>query len=660
MAKEYTVDLSIHGGVSPDVAKSVGLSMRELGKLNSYIGGMNKLMQKSALTMNGIVAPTKKLEEQMEKANNPARGLSDSFKRIGEIAAGVFSGEAFLGALEKGLDLVKEMGEKIGEFGIGALEKQAAREVLQNQMHAMLSSMGRAGMAGPLADMMRNMEGVETSQNFNQLMGTSTRLLSASPDRFKNVESVHHVLAQLADVSKDSATYDLATASITKMLAEGRVDQQHLREFAVDTGYNLTRPMAEALGMTPEALSEALKKHTISGDKQIDALLKALDIITGPGGPAFGHAEAQLSGLEALYRRFLADWTEFQTSFGSTLEDFIKPLASDILDLFKPSELIHTFDWLKGTMSDLGEDAKALFDAVKGMNFGSAFDYIQKQTSKIQGFFDSFFVEVEDPVKGLHKVLKPDVLQRLNEEMQKFRELSERTADAIKTATDRLEPLITAIQKLASIVQFLTGWIDDWIFGGKMPDWLKNLPKNPAGGDWSGYGDAYEKAYENGGYHMRSVIPEGSSNSVNGAKGSTEGFTEYGPIIDPKGSRYYDSDSYNGIGHIHGVRYDLNSAGYTPIAMYPEHAARWYPGLRPGGVFRSRYDGKLHRWMDTTGSRNPDNEDVYDGEKTVNVTYNIQALDTQGIETVLNSHGDRIERHLSRWRREERERSAVV
>jgi hypothetical protein len=89
-------------------------------------------------------------------------------------------------------------------------------------------------------------------------------------------------------------------------------------------------------------------------------------------------------------------------------------------------------------------------------------------------------------------------------------------------------------------------------------------------------------------------------------------FTEFGPIIDPYKSKYYDPDSYNGIGHIDGRAFNLNSAGPGPTAMHDAWARSHYH-VSPGGTYISDKDHKPHRWMDTTGSPRVDNEDFYDG-----------------------------------------------
>jgi hypothetical protein len=81
--------------------------------------------------------------------------------------------------------------------------------------------------------------------------------------------------------------------------------------------------------------------------------------------------------------------------------------------------------------------------------------------------------------------------------------------------------------------------------------------------------------------------------------------------------------------------------------------------IKPGQTYRSDKDGQLHRWRDTSGARNPQNEDIYKGAD-INVHYHIQALDSAGIERVLSDHADRIENHLVRVRKRNASFAAVV
>jgi len=124
-----------------------------------------------------------------------------------------------------------------------------------------------------------------------------------------------------------------------------------------------------------------------------------------------------------------------------------------------------------------------------------------------------------------------------------------------------------------------------------------------------------------------------------------------------------DWDSARGIGHINGRAFNLDSPGPQAVAMKAEYARRQYPGIEPGGTFISVKDGKPHRWMDTSGARNANNEDFYKGASArsdVNVTFNIQALDDHGVDAVLREHGDKIAAHVKRAFRNDMADSSVV
>jgi hypothetical protein len=98
----------------------------------------------------------------------------------------------------------------------------------------------------------------------------------------------------------------------------------------------------------------------------------------------------------------------------------------------------------------------------------------------------------------------------------------------------------------------------------------------------------------------------GSSRGAGGGWGSSSGFTVYGPKVDPLGSPYYDSDSYNGIGHIDGRAFNLNSeAANIPTAMKDPYAHSTYPGLQPGGWYKSKKDARCTDGWIPVGARTP-------------------------------------------------------
>lgn len=117
--------------------------------------------------------------------------------------------------------------------------------------------------------------------------------------------------------------------------------------------------------------------------------------------------------------------------------------------------------------------------------------------------------------------------------------------------------------------------------------------------------------------------------------------TEYGPVVpgDQPGGPTFDRDSYNGIGHIQGKAYSLKGApaGYN-AAMHLDYARQHYH-IKPGDEYISDKDHKKHRWMDSSGARNPKNEDFYKGTQiNFSPTFHIHGGDPHEIVRAVVSH----------------------
>jgi len=94
------------------------------------------------------------------------------------------------------------------------------------------------------------------------------------------------------------------------------------------------------------------------------------------------------------------------------------------------------------------------------------------------------------------------------------------------------------------------------------------------------------------------------------------------------------------------------------------HAGKWYRGLQPGGTFRSKYDGKLYRWLDTSGAKDPHNEDRYRGHKGASIHYeqHIHFNGDANPDSVKKALADSHRNFIERMKRAEREdfRRAIV
>ena len=93
---------------------------------------------------------------------------------------------------------------------------RAERGVLQNQLRSVTEAAGRGSMAPQIDTLLRNMEGRETTVRYKQLLETSNLLLSAAPERFKDVGAMDTMLGQLADVSRDPQAFSMVSQAFTR------------------------------------------------------------------------------------------------------------------------------------------------------------------------------------------------------------------------------------------------------------------------------------------------------------------------------------------------------------------------------------------------------------------------------------------------------------
>jgi hypothetical protein len=691
MPKNFETTIELSGKIDPSVAKAVGLSVKELYKINQAYNTIAKLQKQANLNANGLPPVLQKTTVQIEKANRAAQELGNSFKRVQEIAAGVFEGEFFLGALEKGLDIVKEIGNKIKEFGVDSLSVRGKREVLQNQSRSMLESLGRGGQFGDLDMMMRNMEGRETMIKYSQLLASTNRLVSSAPGRFNSVESIHGMLGRLSDVMKDPATFDLATQAFTRILAAGKLDSKHIQELGFDTGYSFGPAIAKALNMSPEQMTDAMKKHKISGSQGIDALFKAFDIITGFGGAAYKHAEAQLKGWEGVVARWEGHMEDFKESFGKQLENFFSPIAEEIFKYLTPAALTHAFDGLEQFSRHMGQVSADLFSGI----FIPLETRLPLFTNTIEGamggftnWIDSFFVTVEEPVNGIHSVMKTDGFNAINKivdglellngglknlgntfnyiggHLEEFRLMSKLLMDSLSPGVDFFSKSKNIADDIAALIKLEGG------SGAKEAAKENSVVQDVANNIIKVHNDALNIGvsklidFNNAIGNAINTITTGTifggsqmtpTGNVSGAPtGSWEKYTDYGPGVkgDQPGGKTYDYNSYHGIGAYGKLSGDS-------AAMHRDWAWSHYH-VRAKGYYRSDRDGSMHRYMDETGAKNPKNEDFFHGaDIKVEQHFHIQG-DSDHIIRTIKERSSEVARHVHSEIREQMSRSAVI
>jgi hypothetical protein len=362
--KEMELDIEILGKLDPSVMSTINQVKAALASMGADARTRNEVMKRAYSQMFDSVGRGAKTMEGQTKgvfrniadmAGRAASHMKESFlgtfKEIGgEVAKGLGFGAGFAIPSMVGAGV-----ERVKEFGAEAVDIRAEREALQTQMRTILESQGKMLLTPQIDTMLRNIEGREVPEKYADLLKATTLLFSSAPEKFTSVDQLHKMLTQLADISRTPEAFSLATQAFTRMIAEGKVDAAHLRELAVDTGYNFKLAMADALKVSPEELSDMIKKKTLTGEQSLDALFSAFDRITGPGGPAYHHAEAQLAGLKGLEARWTGHVEDFQESFGRQMENVMAPVMEEIFKHLTPAELTHAFDAWTPIMKGLGD-----------------------------------------------------------------------------------------------------------------------------------------------------------------------------------------------------------------------------------------------------------------------------------------------------------------
>jgi tape measure domain-containing protein len=419
----HAVDVEITGELDPSLAKAIGMTEAEFKRLISAQKTFNSLMSKMVAPREAVNAANQigsAITKMETRSSEATRRMRENMEKVGE--AGKKAAEKIQGSLAKAFDSIVEHGMhltgiggilgSIGgafageEFIRGAFEVRAERGVLQNQLRSVTEAAGRGYLAPQIDTLLRNMEGRETPVRYKQLLETSNLLLAAAPERFKDVDAMHKMLGQLADVSRDPQAFQMVSQAFTRILAEGKVDAQHLNEMSQDSGFAFREAMAKALKVTPEQLADLLKKHKLTGEQQIQALMTAFGELTGPGGAGYKHAEAQLQGLSGLQSMFIGHWEDFQESFGIQLENFLQPIADKVFKILTPGVLVNAFNQLTPYVKGFGAAVAQVVDnlqhgqaAERLRAIGQAFSVMFGKMFGTSGF-GKFYQDILDPISG--------------------------------------------------------------------------------------------------------------------------------------------------------------------------------------------------------------------------------------------------------------------
>jgi hypothetical protein len=348
--------------------------------------------------------------------------------------------------------------------------------VLQTQLRTLTEAAGRPQLAAGIDTLIRNMEGRETPVRYQPMLETANLLMAAAPERFQSVDQMHKMLGQLADVSRSPESFGMVSAAFTKILAEGKVDAQHLNEMSIDTGFAFRKAMSDALKVTPEQLSDMLKKHKLTGEKQIEALMGAFDLLTGPGGPAYKHAEAQTQGLRGIEERFLGHWSDFQESFGVQLENFITPIADNVFRLLTPAALTHAFDGMTNFTKAFGTAIGETVAKFQSSGIITKLQQIGQTIGKMFGAdFSKFFETTYAPGIGKISQMTKEGREWVDAVSGKWINAIKSGLDAIQAAVSFIKDHFEAVKVAAVAIGEALGIGKAFEFGAKIADFFKSI-----------------------------------------------------------------------------------------------------------------------------------------------------------------------------------------
>ena len=288
--------------------------------------------------------------------------------------------------------------------------------------------------------------------------------------------------------------------------------------------------------------------------------------------------------------------------------------------------------------------------------------------NRFNNWLNSFFVTVNDPVNGIHKVLniKGD----------------EAIARQIKLITDGAAAITDAITLMAKPFEYIGGHLAEFrliakIFGdmfnvGSSPMSLINdvsaLTKLEAdkltGQNQKMANDALAGFQQNLGNFFKGTIFGGSGGSSGAFKGSHVPYAQSPSIYNPTGGirgQWYGRKF--GENNRDANYYGPRLLGEHDIALSPDLQGRYPMGSMVDAYDRGRYLG-VYKVGDTSykhrGVPNHNNVefrdrkiDSNDIELRPHVTINIhaQSLDSHGMSSVLREHGEKIAEHVHKvWR----------
>lgn len=671
--------------MSPDLAKAVGLSQKEMMRLQKSVGDFNKLAAKSQLAMAGILPPTTKVTAAIKKTNDEANALADTFKRIGEIAAGVSIGSMIEDGLQRAVDLGKELVSQGVEFAKKASEAASSFELLSAGMGNLLRSQP---LANAMLDKLQNMANYSPFQLTD--VGATARSLIA---RGVDPNQVVHRTGQLGDIvaglGGGRGELDRATLAYGEAMSGDTLNSREINQLT-ELGVPVWAELKKFTGKTVEELHKMIEKHEISSQW----LNKIMGDLTGPDGIFFHGMLNFANTFQGIISTFNDKWGQGLRDVGNIVNDFIKGPLSFINDSGAWQTAHEYFLELRKMAQSVESFISTLPSSALWGKFQPYIDGMEKAFGSVNNFIGQFFTEVTDPVSGTHWALNAtgdskvqeilDDISTMFEEVAKFvtsKSVQDLASFGWSSLQQGLKDMFTGIEEMADLLADVLN--RDWIkLGADIKKYEYDKPEHDNLIDSIIPGRAGYTNWGNSAGGVPTVVINGKTYSDEDNQlyyeHLSEGYSSsHGPHHNPLGvgfgigigkSKQAETGAYFGK----FVRVRLPN-GSTIIRQVNERSARDH-GIElvtPDGdessygtgkatiegVYNTKEDAeKANSSSSSKSSRSTKDTPIAD----THVHFHINAIDGASVHGFLSDHGDSIADTVHRHLRSRSERYAVV
>ena len=329
--KDYSLLISLNGKLDSSVLAAFAQTEKMLKGLNASVKTQNAVM-------NAMYKQAFSGAQQAAKATDK---LGESMRRITEISAGVTIGDVLARGFEKGVDLVKKMGEGMLDMSKKAMDAASSFELMSKGMGAILRDQG-------FADQLLNqlqLVAYKSPFQLTELGGTARALAGRGMKKgglFQSTKELGDITAGLGGGEEIMGRLTLAYG---EAFSEKTVTKRILNQFSV-AGADLTDAIMKGFGLNSEKSADVQRFFKMIHDKQVTfaQLDKAIYGLTHGAGLFTDGMLHFAQTFKGLLTTFQDMWQRAERDLGNIINDWI----GDLLRFINESNVwdaMHT--WLE-------------------------------------------------------------------------------------------------------------------------------------------------------------------------------------------------------------------------------------------------------------------------------------------------------------------------